>query len=53
MNLETVIQIEVSHNRKKISIVMHICGIYKKWYKLTYFQSRNRDTGIDKKMCGY
>ena len=33
MDLETVIQSEVSHKEKKKYILSHICGILKKWYR--------------------
>ena len=34
MHLETVVQSEVSQKEKnKYCILMHICGIWKKWYR--------------------
>ena len=50
MDLETVIQSEVSQKENdRYHILMYICGIYKKLYRLTYLQSRNRDTDIENK----
>ena len=50
MDLETVIQHEVSQKEKnKYCILMHICGIWKMWYRRSYLQSRNRDTDVENK----
>ena len=50
MDLETVIQSEVSHKEKnKYSILTHTCGIWKNWCRHSYLQSRNRDTDIENK----
>ena len=50
MDLETVIQSEISQKENdRYHILMYICGIYKKLYRLTYLQSRNRDTDIENK----
>ena len=39
-----VIQSKVSQKDKnKYDILKHICGIWKKWYRWSYLQSRNRD----------
>ena len=49
MHLESVIQSEVSQKEKnKYHILMHRCGIQKKWYR-SYLQSINRDTDIGNK----
>ena len=46
----TVIQSKISQKEKdRYHILMYICGIYKKLYRLTYLQSRNRDTDIENK----
>ena len=43
MDLETVIHSELSQKEKsKYRILTHICGIWKKWYRRTYLQSRDR-----------
>ena len=45
MDLETVIQDEVSRNVKnKYCVLIHICGIWKKWYRPHYLPSINRDS---------
>ena len=46
-----VLQSEVSQKEKdKYHILMHICEIRKKkWYRRSYWQSRNRDTGVENK----
>ena len=46
-----VLQSEVSQKEKdKYHILMHICEIRKKkWYRRSYLQSRNRDTGVENK----
>ena len=50
MDLETVLQSEVSQKEKnKYHILMHICGIWKNWYRRYYLQSRNRDTNVENK----
>ena len=50
MDLETNIQSEVSQKEKnKDRILMHICGIWKNWYRQSYLQNRNRDTDVDNK----
>ena len=49
MDLETVIHSELSQKEKsKHRILTHICGIWKKRYRRTYLQSRNRDTDTEK-----
>ena len=35
--------------KNKYSILMHICGIWKNWYRWSYLQSRNRDTDVENK----
>ena len=48
MDLEIIIQSEVSRKEKsKYHILMHICGIWKNWYRQSYLQSRNRDTDVE------
>ena len=50
MDLESVIQSEVSQKEKnKYRILTHMCRIWKDWYRWSYLQSRNRDTGIENK----
>ena len=52
MNLETVIQGEVSLKDKNKYIISLTCEIYTillKWYRGTYLQSRNTDTDIENK----
>ena len=47
-DLETVIHSEVSQKEKnKYHILMHICEIWKNWYKWSYLRSSNRDTDIE------
>ena len=41
-----------SEREKQISYIMHICGIWKNWYRRSYLQSRNRDTDIENKRMG-
>ena len=49
MNQETVIQSEVSQKEKnKYRILTHMCN-FKKWYRQTYLQSRNRDRDVENK----
>ena len=44
MDLETVLQSEVSQKEKnKYHILTQICGTWK-WYRWSYLQNRNRDT---------
>ena len=51
MDLETVILSEVSQTEKdKYPVISLICGIYKKRYKWTYLQNRNRLTSRKKKL---
>ena len=53
MDLETVMQSEVSQKEKnKYHVLMHICGIWKNWYRRSYLQSRNRDTDVENKRMG-
>ena len=49
MDLETVMQSEVSQKEKTNIILMLICGIWKIWYRQSYLQSRNRDTDLENK----
>ena len=46
-DLETVILSEVGQTEKDKRSVLLICLIYKKWYKWTYLQTRNRLTDIE------
>ena len=47
MDLETVIQREVSQKEKEISYISaYMCNL-EKWYRRSYFQSRNRDTDVE------
>ena len=49
MDLETVIQSEVSQKKKdKYCILKHMCNL-EKWYRRSYMQSRNRDTDVENK----
>ena len=49
MDLETVIQSEVSQKEKdKYCILTHMCNL-EKWYRRSYMQSRNRDTDVENK----
>ena len=50
MNLESVIQREVSQKEKNKYILTHICRIQKKWYRRTYLQGRNRDTDVENRL---
>ena len=44
MDLESVIQSEVSQKEKQISYINTYMWNLEKWYRLSYLQSRNRDT---------
>ena len=47
MDLETVIQSEVSQKEKnKYRMLMHMCNL-EKWYRRTGLQGRNRDTDVE------
>ena len=47
-NLEPVTQSEGSQKEKsKCRILMHIYGIWKKWYRWTYLRGRNGDTDVE------
>ena len=48
MDLETVIQSEVSQREKK-QISYYITDMWnlEKWYRWTYLQNRNRDTDVE------
>ena len=35
--------------REKYRILMHVCGIWKKWYRWSYLQSRKWDTDVENK----
>ena len=37
-------------DKDKYHMISLICGILKKWYKLTYLQNRNRLTGFETKL---
>ena len=47
MDLETVIQSEISQEEKKKYINTHMWNLKKKWYRWSYLQSRNSDTDIE------
>ena len=48
MKLETAILSELSQTEKdKYYMILYICGILKKWYKLTYLQNRKRVTDVE------
>ena len=51
IELETIKNREVGQKQKKNHTILLIYGIQgKKWYSLTYLQSRNRDTNVSKVM---
>ena len=37
-------------DKGKFPMISFICGIFKKWYKLTYLQNRNRLTDLENKL---
>ena len=47
MDLETIIQSEVSQKEKQITYINAYMQNLEKWYRWTYLQSRNRDTGVE------
>ena len=49
MDLESVVQSEVSQKEKNISYINAYIWNLEKWYRLSYWQSRNRDTDIENK----
>ena len=48
--LEIIILSEVSQTEKDKYMVPLIRGIFKKWYKWTYLQKRNRLTDVENKL---
>ena len=49
MDLEIILS-EISQTEKdKYHMISLICGIFKKWYKWTYLQNRNRVTDVENK----
>ena len=51
MDLEIVILSEVSQTEKeKYCMILLICGIYKKLYKWTYLQNRNKLTDLENEL---
>ena len=53
IDLESIIQSEVTQKEKnKYHVLMHICGIWKEWYRWTYSQGGNRDPYIEKGHVG-
>ena len=49
MDLECYTEWSKSEGEKQMSIIMHIRGIWKNWYRWSYLQSRNRDTEVENK----
>ena len=49
MDLETVIQSEISQKRKQISYINTYMWNLEKWYRWTGLQGRNRDTDVENK----
>ena len=52
MDLETVIQSEVSQKEKQILYNIAYMWNLEKWHRRTYLQSRNRDTDVENKRMG-
>ena len=51
MDLEIITLSEVSQKEKDgYNMISLICGIFKKWYKWTYLQNRNRSTDIENEL---
>ena len=51
MNLQPIIQNEVSQKEKdKYCILMHIYGIWKKWYRRIYLQGSKGETDIENRL---
>ena len=50
IDLETVIQSEVSQKVKQISYNIAYMWNLEEWYRWTYLQSRNRDTDVENKL---
>ena len=51
INLEPIIQNEVSQKEKdKYCILMHIYGIWKKWYRRIYLQGSKGETDIENRL---
>ena len=51
MKLEPIIQSEVSQKEKdKYCILMHIYGIWKKWYRRIYLQGSKGETDIENRL---
>ena len=49
MDLETVIQSEVSQKEKKKSYINTYMWNLENWFRLTHLQDRNRDTDVENK----
>ena len=51
MDLESVIQSEVSQKEKNISYINAYVWNLDRWYRWTYLQGKNRDTNVEDTMC--
>ena len=47
MNLEAIIQSEVSQKEESKDVLMHMYGFYKKWYWWIYLQGKSKDEDVE------